>query len=270
MKISIITVNYNDKKGLEKTINSVVNQSFTGFEFLIIDGNSNDGSKEIIEKYQSKISYWVSEPDSGIYNAMNKGIKAAKGEYLLFLNSGDSFFDDNVLSKVSSSINSNKDIYYGDAVFKNDKTEFKVTYPEKLSFQFFTHNSLCHQATFINKNLFETVFLYNEKLKIISDWEFALVSICKQNCSYEHLNLVICYYDIEGISSNVNSKEKIKAETNQVIQNHFPAFFEDYEAISQLNNKRIKTIFHIQKFPFAWKMLKGFAKLLSIFLPKQK
>ena len=99
-KISIITINYNDKIGLSKTINSVLNQSWQKFEFIVIDGGSNDGGLEVIEQHKDKIDYWVSEPDKGVYNAMNKGIKVAKGEYLIFMNSGDTFYDDNVLEKI--------------------------------------------------------------------------------------------------------------------------------------------------------------------------
>ena len=99
-KISIITINYNDLKGLQKTFNSVVNQSNKDFEYIVIDGGSSDGGKEFLEQNSDKLAYWISEKDSGVYNAMNKGIKAAKGEYLLFLNSGDFLVDDNVIEKV--------------------------------------------------------------------------------------------------------------------------------------------------------------------------
>ena len=91
--ISIITINFNDKIGLQRTFDSVFAQDFNDFEYIVIDGGSNDGSKELIEENTDKISYWISEPDKGIYNAMNKGIKVANGEYLLFLNSGDKFYN---------------------------------------------------------------------------------------------------------------------------------------------------------------------------------
>ena len=106
-KISIITVNYNDREGLKKTIESVINQTWQDFEFIIIDGGSTDGSREVIEQYKDKIDYWISEPDKGIYNAMNKGIKAASGEFLLFLNSGDRLIDKNITEKVISKLESN-------------------------------------------------------------------------------------------------------------------------------------------------------------------
>jgi glycosyltransferase involved in cell wall biosynthesis len=111
-KLSIITINYNNSIGLKKTIESVVSQSCSEFEFIVIDGGSQDVSKEIIELHQSKINYWVSEKDKGIYHAMNKGIRASSGEYILFLNSGDVLLDDvEILNKVVLNLNQ-KALYY--------------------------------------------------------------------------------------------------------------------------------------------------------------
>ena len=271
MKISIITVNYNDKKGLEKTINSVVNQSFTGFEFLIIDGNSNDGSKEIIEKYKSKINYWVSEPDLGIYNAMNKGIKAAKGEFIIFMNAGDSFFDDDVLSKSNPLLNSNIGIYYGNLIFTvNDKPVKSCIPPTELSFSFFVDFSLPHQASFIKRELFSKYFLYNEKLKIMSDWEFTIFCICKENVPYKHLDLFISNYDYSGISSSFDNTEKILKEKEIILKNHFPLFYDDSKDLHLMNSKKFEQIKLIKTNNFSWKLLKAFINGLLIFKPKIK
>ena len=100
MKLSIITINLNNKEGLQKTIESIVNQTFRDYEFIIIDGGSNDGSIDVIELYKENITYWISEPDKGIYNAMNKGISIAKGEYYYFLNTGDRLISNDVLEKI--------------------------------------------------------------------------------------------------------------------------------------------------------------------------
>ena len=113
-KLSVITINYNNKNGLIKTINSVINQTYKDFEFIIIDGGSTDGSLEVIQEYSGQINYWVSEPDNGIYHAMNKGIVMAKGEYCNFMNSGDCFFDEQVL-KNAFSHNLSVDIFIGKA-----------------------------------------------------------------------------------------------------------------------------------------------------------
>lgn len=270
MKISIITVNYNDKLGLEKTIKSVLDQENIVFEYLVIDGNSNDGSKDIIEKYKDKINYWVSEPDSGIYNAMNKGIRAATGDYLLFLNSGDWLFENNSIANVDKLITGSKDIYYGNAIFKFDKKDKVVKYEERISFQFFTHNSFCHQATFIKKQLFQDIFMYNENLKIVSDWEFFIYSICIKNVSHQYIDVIVANYDLQGISSRPEFEDLKQKEREQVFNTHFPMFIGDYENLNELNSKRMVSVLNIKKHKYAWKIFKALISLFEIFLPKQK
>lgn len=270
MKISIITINYNDKFGLTETINSVINQTYKNYEFIVIDGGSTDGSKEIIATFDSKIDIWVSEPDSGIYNAMNKGIKKANGDFVIFMNSGDTFYNDTILKNIESEIDIKYDLFYGDAYFINKKETFKVEYPDKLSFHFFTINSLCHQACFIKRTLFKDIFYYNENFKIISDWEFMIYSICNKNIKYKHISQIITNYNYEGISSLTETSNLIKKETKIVMDTYFPSFIDDYKNIAEIESKRIKKILKIKQFPIAWKLLKGFSNLLLVFLPKQK
>ena len=153
MKLTVLTINYNNKEGLIKTFESVRAQTWKDFEFIVIDGGSTDGGKELIEQ-NDQINYWVSEKDSGVYNAMNKGIKKAKGDYIIFMNSGDFFYDEYVLEKVRDEFDSNIDILYGDSVFFNDKGYRKVIKaPNKLTFGFFYDGGLNHQAVFIKKPL---------------------------------------------------------------------------------------------------------------------
>lgn len=270
MKISIITVNYNDKAGLEKTIKSVVSQSNVQFEYLVIDGNSNDGSKEIIEQYKDKIDYWVSEKDSGIYNAMNKGIRAATGDYVLFLNSGDWLYEEATIANVDRLIDGKKDIYYGNAVFKFDKKDKIVKYDEKISFQFFTHNNFCHQATFIKRQLFQDIFMYNEDLKIVSDWEFFIYAVCIRNASHQYMDVIVANYDLQGISSRPEFEALKLKERQQVFDTHFPMFMDDYKHLGELNSKRILSVLYIKQHSFAWKIFKGIISLFLLFLPKQK
>ena len=271
MKISVITINYNDKIGLTKTINSVVNQSYTDFEYLVIDGKSTDGSMEIIEEYKSKINYWVSEPDSGIYNAMNKGIRAAKGEFIIFMNAGDTFFNNEVLSKVNPLLNAEIGIYYGNLIFKINEKQTKLCRPPSvLSFSYFVDFSLPHQATFIKKQLFDNHFFYNENLKIMSDWEFNFVCICKQNVPYKHLDILIANFDNSGISSNPKNENEISKEREIIYLKHFPLFLEDSNKLNLINSKRFLQIINIKDNKWRWKFLKAFLNLLSIFKPKTK
>lgn len=269
-KVSIVTINYNDKLGLSKTIDSVVNQSYDSFEFIVIDGGSSDGSNELIQQNHSKIDYWISENDSGVFNAMNKGIKASHGEYIIFMNAGDCFYDNHVLAKAVSSFDSESVIYYGNNIKKSPSSERLKTYPEKLSFSFFYTSSINHQSTFIKKSLFDDFFYYNENYKIASDWEFFIYAICYKNVRYKYLNQTIAIYDFTGISSNPKSSELFIKEKLITIKKYFPAFENDYKDIAKLTSKRVQQIFYIQKYPIAWKIVKSFISLVLLFLPKPK
>lgn len=268
-RISIITINYNNKAGLQKTMDSVLNQSTKPFEFILIDGNSNDGSKDLISSHASQLTYWVTEPDRGIYHAMNKGILQANGDYLLFLNSGDSLVDTGVLEKINSEIDGSRDIYYGDILFEQATKTRKIVFPDQLSFSFFFTDNLSHQATFIKKSLFDRFFYYNEDFKIVSDWEFMIYAICKENVSYKHINQLVTLYDGSGYSSNTANYATVYAERAVSLQKYFPAFIADYERISDLEQRRIKQALYIKKFPFAWKVLKICIKVIASFLPKK-
>lgn len=162
MKLSVITINYNNAEGLAKTMDSVFRQRFSDFEYIVIDGGSTDGSKDLIVNNQDKIAYWCSEKDSGIYNAMNKGIREASGEYLLFLNSGDFLHDFAVLEDIHPFL-SGEDIVYGDLLFVHgDGKEDLFVYPDVLSFEYFLERSLGHPAAFIKRALFGGVPLYGD------------------------------------------------------------------------------------------------------------
>jgi glycosyltransferase involved in cell wall biosynthesis len=270
IKLTIITINYNDKIGLQKTIKSVVNQTWKDFEFVVIDGGSTDGSKELIELYKNYIDYSISEPDSGIYNAMNKGIKVAKGEFLLFLNSGDSLQNNSVLEKVHTELNNNFSIFYGKLIISTNNIDSVACCPPyELKFSYFLDYSLPHQATFINRNLFIKYFYYNESLKIMADWEFIIFVICKMNEPYKYLDILISNYDDGGISSSVNSTKLLLNEKEIVLKNHFPTLYSDSKSLKMMNSKRFKQIENLKKNKFKWNFLKLIINLLTIFEKKQ-
>ncbi len=270
-KIGVITINYNEKRGLEKTISSVSDQTFQNFEYIVIDGASTDSSVDVIAKHKSKINFSLSEKDSGIYNAMNKGIKAATAEYLIFMNSGDIFLDNATLAKAAELLDGT-DIIYGDIIWDDQiknkhRREF---FPSDLTFRFFVETSLPHQATFIKRSLFEKFGLYDESLKIVADWEFFLLSIIKNGASYKHIDLPICLYDQNGVSSNPANRQKVLAEKNRVLDEHFPLFYKDYDSIAQLQKKRVQQFVHLQNFPVAYRLVKWFMSLVMFFVPKMK
>ena len=197
MKLSIITINYNNSKGLLKTINSILNQTYTEFEYIVIDGGSNDGSLEHIERNASKITYWVSEPDKGIYNAMNKGILASRGEYLLFLNSGDVLYDSKVIESVVDRL-CDDDFIIGKMEFENTKEV--NTLPHELSLLRFIEKSIPHPSTFIKRSVM-LKYMYDEKFKIVSDCKFFMQALIFDNSSYKYLDTVVVLFETSGVSS---------------------------------------------------------------------
>lgn len=221
MRLSIITINYNNAEGLQKTIQSVVNQSYRCFEHIIIDGGSNDGSKELIEQHSHGLSYWVSEPDNGIYHAMNKGILKAQGEYLLFLNSGDYLLHTDSLTFLIENSNG-FDIVYGNVV--HDISQRKFIFGENLDFLFFIRGSIGHGASIISRELFKLYGLYNESYKIVSDWEFFFINIVKNNVSYCYVDEIITVYQLGGVSTNKQFAQLQKAERDRVVAEQFPMF----------------------------------------------
>ncbi len=201
MKLSIITVNYNNKAGLQKTIDSVVAQTWRDFEWIIIDGGSTDGSKELIEQYQQHFAYWCSEPDKGIYNAMNKGIAIARGEYLNFMNSGDCYFEKDTLQKVFEKT-LYADVFYGDWVKHSNGKEVVVKSPKIADLDFFFRHTICHQAQFIKtENLKRDG--YDESFKIYADWVFC-VQLLLKGATTQYVEIPICVYDMSGVSSHLN------------------------------------------------------------------
>ena len=163
--LSIITINRNNALGLENTIKSIENQTYKNFELIIIDGNSTDESVNIIKQHLPIVNYWISEPDKGIYNAMNKGIAKAIGTFCLFLNSGDCLAKNDSLEVFSKNLTENIDIYYGNIKYENDLKEY--IFNDQLSILDFVNDSIGHGASFIKTNLFKEFGNYNEENKII-------------------------------------------------------------------------------------------------------
>lgn len=208
-KLSIITVNYNNCQGLERTINSIAKQSYRDIEYIVIDGGSIDDSVEIIKKNESVISFWVSEKDNGIYNAMNKGIAFAHGEYLLFLNSGDYFIDKHVLSRVfENNITTDEDLLVGRQRFINIETKRKGISPklhvDEMNMEFFLSSTLPHQATFIKRSLFGRCGNYDENYRICADWVFWIKAVVENKCSVKILPFAVSYMEDGGVSSDMD------------------------------------------------------------------
>jgi len=215
LKLSIITVNYNNKTGLLNTLNSVFNQTFLNFELIVIDGCSNDGSNAILNSYSDKIVYWVSEKDRGAYHAMNKGLEQATGDYCIFLNSGDYFFDNNVLSNVDSQLDTTSDISYGLIQWEetlhywNPRIGIK---PFEMAFK----SLIPHQGVFFKTEVLKNMGGYIESYKVISDWAL-LLAIHNKSCKIQKIELVISMCEKQGISSTYEALAK-KERMNYLIK----------------------------------------------------
>lgn len=240
-KFSIITVNYNNLDGLKTTVNSVKSQTFQDFEYIVIDGNSTDGSAVYLKQNSSLLDFWVSEPDNGVYQAMNKGIENASGEYLLFLNSGDHFYNTKVLEENIKHIKDSDIIYFDLEVVEGDETFIK-TYPNTLSFSYFVEDTLPHPATFIKKEAFLKSNLYKEDFKIVSDWKFFIDAICKYNLSYKHIAKPLSTFYIGGLSSNPKNQIIKFNEKEAVLKTDYAIFTQDVNDIllyrKKINNLR--------------------------------
>lgn len=226
--ISIITINYNHKNGLENTIKSVVSQTCGSYEFLIIDGGSVDGSVDVIKKYADKLDFWISEKDNGIYHAMNKGIDHAKGEFCLFLNSGDILHDDNVLNYVCQHHLLDKDVVIGaiQRVPSGYIKRVEIKEPYVLT-DFWCQNPIPHQSTFIRRTLFDE-FRYDENLRIASDLKFFVQAIIVKRCSYKSIDYIISDFEEGGLSS----RESANDECMTIFKDLLPAYiYDDYKRL---------------------------------------
>lgn len=219
---------------MQRTIDSVVGQSFTDYEWIVIDGGSSDGSRELIEQYQNCFVYWCSEPDKGIYNAMNKGIEKASGDWFLFLNSGDWLYGNDVLQKVFSDP-SDADLLYGDVMYHwPDSRGLELDKkPENLSLYFFYKDTLCHQATFYRKGIFDN-HKYNEDLRICADWAL-YIQLLQEGYRFKHLPFCVANFAQDGISTHLD--EAHITERQWIFDNCFPQWAKpDLKRLNQIDN----------------------------------
>ncbi|MCC7304165.1 glycosyltransferase [bacterium] len=263
-KFSIITINFNNNEGLEKTIASVIAQKYQDYEFIVVDAKSSDGSVETIKENASAITKWVTEKDSGRYNGMNKGIKMSSGEYLIFLNSGDIFCSDYVLLEVSNHVLTEL-VYFGNLIVKGaDNALWVVDFGKQvLNMEFFQKYALPHQAMFYHRNVFQMYGAYDESYMVTGDQDFNL-RLFKNNISFKHIPVAVAIYNIGGISSNPKYERIIREEKGEMFDTNLgypPVHFFTIVLNGLPYLKYHINVFKKLPFPWHWHIIEGVADL---------
>lgn len=257
MKLSIITINRNNAAGLEKTMQSVATQIFKEFEYIVIDGASTDGSVEVVKKYEPQFAClkWISESDKGIYNAMNKGLHMASGDYIQILNSADCLASDDVTERMLSALDKagKPSILYGNMVkcFPDGRKLVDRCFAgQEITMLGMFTGTLNHDPAYIRRELFEKYGYYDETLKIVSDWKWYLQAIILGGEKPQYVDMNVTLFDMTGISET--NKELDKVERKQVLGQLFPkAILADYEKYAF----PIDQIKRLQRHPWAYKLV---------------
>ena len=257
MKLSIITINRNNAAGLEKTMRSVATQTFKEFEYIVVDGASTDGSVDVIKRLEPDFKHlkWVSEPDSGIYNAMNKGMRMASGEYFQILNSADCLASEDVIERMLSALENSSypSILYGNMIkcFPDGRKLLDRSFAGRdITMLGMYMGTLNHDPAYIRRDMFEKYGYYDENLKIVSDWKWYMQAIVLGGEKPKYANIDVTFFDMTGISET--NLDLCKEERKKELDRMFPeAILADYErfAFPMEQFQRLK------RHPWAYKMV---------------
>jgi glycosyltransferase involved in cell wall biosynthesis len=216
-KLSVITINYNNRNGLERTVRSVLAQG-PGMEFIVIDGGSTDGSREFLEQQQEHIDHWLSEPDKGIYDAQNKGAALATGEYLLFMNAGDTFYSSQVLKELSDAMDSSSAVIYGNSEIIDKGSRTILVPPSALTLDFWYRSTLNHQAVLMRKDVFGKYGPFRLSYRICADFDLLLRAFKAIPSGFLHLPVTVCSYDQSGFSALPENFEEMIREKEEILK----------------------------------------------------
>lgn len=241
MKVSIVTINYNNLVGLQKTRTSIVSQTYKDYEWIVIDGGSTDGAKEFLQEHSEEMAYWCCEKDKGVYNAQNKGIAKAKGDYVICMNSGDCFHSSSVLEDVFSQ-NQTADILYGDwlRVYPDGRKEMKEA-PKVMSPYFFYYSNICHQAMFVKTSIMQEN-PFDESYMILADKaEWCLLK--EKGYYFCYVTIIVCDFEAgNGLSERINEQSlaeqrRIEESIPQYVKKDFDSITKDLrEHVSKLKD----------------------------------
>ena len=232
MKLSIVTINYNNAEGLRKTLASVAAQTYHDIEHVIIDAASSDGSVDVIKEYAASSNHtviWSSEKDKGIYDGMNRGIRKATGDYCQFLNSGDALAAPDVTERMMAKMETGVDVLYGDMLKIGVKQYVdRSSRSDDVTLHMFYRGCLNHSPAYIKRSLFDEYGYYDETLKICSDWKFYMLSIVLGKATTKHVDIVVTHFDMNGISET--RKDILNEERNRLLKEMVPqGILKDYD-----------------------------------------
>lgn len=262
MKLSIVTINYNNANGMQLTIDSVAAQTYKEFEHIIVDGNSHDEGVRIIQEYDyaqrssgqpHPIIRWTSEVDKGIYNAMNKGVRMAQGEYVLMLNSGDTLVDEHVLERIIPELDGT-DIVQGNTIEEHDgkKSQNKGYGRSEITMSDIMQGKFLHQASFCRRDLFERYGYFDDSYAIVADKKFFINCLGFHDASFKYVDMDVANFDVNGISSATEGPwhEKHEAEYKRLMDEMLPkrlkTYMEENEELEEL--RKHKWVMNVTKF----------------------
>ncbi len=223
-KFTIITINKNNLEGLKKTFYSVINQTYKNFQLVIVDGGSTDGSYDFIKRQSSLIDCIIHESDSGIYDAQNKGIRQASGEYILFLNAGDCFSGPDILESFVKQ-NYSEEVVYGDVNMVYPDLVVERQYPDQITFDYWLNNVLCHQVVFFKNDLFSIFGLFDLDFRFCSDHKMFYSLWKDKKIKKVHFNKTVVNYDMTGVSSNPRNLKLLTKELFKLRLKSFPLVY---------------------------------------------
>ena len=266
MRYSVITINYNNAEGLRKTMESVFAQTCKEFEYIVVDGASTDGSVDVIQRSALQAEgltfTWVSEKDSGIYNAMNKGLRMCHGEYTLMLNSGDYLVDEHVIGRIMPVLDGTDIIQGNLLMIDGDVVEINRGYGKSdISFIEAMGNEFLHQASFCMKDLFDTYGYFDESYRINGDTVFYAKCLAFGNATFRYVDINVAYYDMSGISADPDGKyRKLRKEEDERYAQMFSKRMWD---LLYKEEKKIKLYDKLHAHKWSWNITMLIAKLLK-------